>query len=41
MKSKYVLLTSVLLISVSTFAQKDELKTLKKSMTKMNHLIKM
>ena len=30
MKSKYVLLTSVLLISVSTFAQKDELKTLKK-----------
>ena len=30
MKSKYVILASAILISVSTFAQKDELKTLKK-----------
>jgi tetratricopeptide (TPR) repeat protein len=30
MKSKYVILASAILISVSTFAQKEELKTLKK-----------
>lgn len=30
MKSKYVILASAILISVSTFAQKDEMKTLKK-----------
>jgi len=34
MKSKYVILLSAILISVSTFAQKDELKTLKKIYSK-------
>lgn len=34
MKSKYVVLASALLISVSSFAQKDELKNLKKLYTK-------
>lgn len=34
MKSKYVILVSAALISVSTFAQKDELKTLKKIYTR-------
>lgn len=34
MKSKYVILLSAILISVSTFAQKEELKTLKKIYSK-------
>ena len=34
MKSKYVILTSALLISVATFAQKDEIKAAEKALKK-------